>query len=186
MTQSKVIIFPTDTVYGIGASIYDSQGMDKIYQIKKRDKSKPLAVLCADINQIESIAYVTDKARKLINEFLPGPLTVILKSKECILDTFKGDTVGVRIPDYDVALEILKENGPMATTSVNESGMPSINNYNEIIREYSNVVDEIHKPSDCATSSLASTVVLIDESGVKILRQGAITCKMIEKCLEEE
>lgn len=186
MTQSKVIIFPTDTVYGIGASIYDVEGMDKIYQIKKRDKSKPLAVLCADIDQIESIAYVTDKARKLISKFLPGPLTVILKSKECILDTFNGETVGVRIPNYDVALEILKENGPMATTSVNESGMPSINNYNEIIREYSDLVNEIYKPSDCATSSLASTVVLIDEFGVKILRQGAITCEMIEKCLEEE
>ena len=186
MIQSKVIIFPTDTVYGIGTSIYDSKGMDKIYQIKKRDRSKPLAVLCANIEQIESIAYVTDEARKLINKFLPGPLTVILKSKECILETFKGETVGVRIPNYDVALEILKENGPMATTSVNESGMPSINNYNEIVKDYSNLVDEIYKPSSCATSSLASTVVLVTDNGINVVREGAITYEMIKKCLEEE
>lgn len=186
MTQNKVIIFPTDTVYGIGASIYDSLGMDRIYEIKHRDKSKPLAVLCANIEQIESIAYVTDEARKLINTFLPGPLTVILKSKDSILETFKGETVGVRIPNYDVALDILNEYGPMATTSVNESGMPSINNYNEIVSEYSNLVDEIYKPSNCATSSLASTVVMINEDDVKVLRQGAITKEMIEKCIEEK
>ncbi len=185
MTQSKVIIFPTDTVYGIGASVYDTKGMDKIYEIKHRDKSKPLAVLCADIDQIEEIAYVTDEARKLINKFLPGPLTVILKSKDSIKDTFKGETVGVRIPNYDVALEILKENGPMATTSVNESGMPSINNYNEIVIDYSKLVDAIYKPSNCATSSLASTVVLIKENDIKILREGAITAKMIKECLQK-
>ncbi len=185
MTQSKVIIFPTDTVYGIGASVYDTKGMDKIYDIKHRDKSKPLAVLCADINQIEEIAYVTDEARKLINKFLPGPLTVILKSKDSIKGTFKGETVGVRIPNYDVALEILKENGPMATTSVNESGMPSINNYNEIVKDYSKLVDAIYKPSNCVTSSLASTVVLIKDNDIKILREGAITSEMIKECLQK-
>ena len=187
MIQNKVIIFPTDTVYGIGASIYDVEGMDRIYEIKHRDRSKPLAVLCANIEQIESIAYVSDNARKLINKFLPGGLTIILKSKPSILETFKGETVGVRIPNYDIALDILSLYGPMATTSVNESGKPSINNYNEIVKDYANVVDEIHKPSNCETSSLASTVVLItDTNEVKILREGAITKEMIEKCIKEE
>ena len=80
--MNKLIIFPTDTVYGIGCSIYDIYNIDRIYDIKKRDKSKPLACLCASLEQIKSIAYVNDLAIKLINKYLPGGLTLILKSKE--------------------------------------------------------------------------------------------------------
>ena len=68
--MNKLIIFPTDTVYGIGCSIYDIYNIDKIYEIKKRDKSKPLACLCASLEQIESIAYVDELASKLINKYL--------------------------------------------------------------------------------------------------------------------
>ena len=81
----RVIIFPTDTVYGIGTQILDLEGIEKIYQIKHRPKEKPLACLCANLKQIEDIAYVSDDARKLIKEFLPGGLTLILKTKEDIL-----------------------------------------------------------------------------------------------------
>ena len=183
--NDKVLIFPTDTVYGIGASIYSKNGMDKIYKIKNRPYSKPLAVLCADLTQIDEIAYLTDEARKLINAFLPGALTIILKSKECIKNSFGHDTVGVRIPKYNLALNILKENGPMATTSVNESGMPSINDYNEIVDTYNKDVDMIYPPSGEETSSLASTVVDITNGEVKVLRVGAITKEMIEEVLKK-
>jgi len=186
MIQNRVLIFPTDTVYGIGASIYDKEGMDRIYKIKNRPLSKPLAVLCANLDQIEEICYLTDDARKLINKFLPGPLTVILKSKESILDTFGHETVGVRIPNYKIALNILLENGPMATTSVNESGQPSMNNYNEIKETYDELVEGIFPPDGEATSSLASTVVDITSGKPQVLREGAITLTMIENCLKEK
>lgn len=185
MKNNYVIIFPTDTVYGIGASIYDKDGMDRIYKIKNRPYSKPLAVLCANLEQIEDICYVSDDARKLINAFLPGPLTIILKSKEKVKDTFGHDTIGIRIPNYKLAREILEKEGAFATTSVNESGMPSLNDYTKIKAEYSTLVDYIYAPTGEKTSSLASTVVDLTGDKPCVLRAGAITSEMINDTLSK-
>lgn len=183
--ENKVLIFPTDTVYGIGASVYDKKGIDRIYKIKKRDRNKPLAVLCANLNQIEEIGFLTSDARKLIDKFLPGPLTLIIKAKDNIIKSMGIETVGVRIPNYDLALEILNEFGPLATTSVNESGEPSINDYEQIINEYSNCVDKIYSPSNQKIARLASSVLDITSNEIEILRQGAITKEEIERVLNE-
>lgn len=171
--MNKLIIFPTDTVYGIGCSIYDIYNIDRIYEIKKRDKSKPLACLCADLNQIESIAYVDELAIKLIKEFLPGGLTLVLKSKENIKELIGYETIGVRIPACDIALDILKEFGPMLTTSVNDSGEAPINEYEQIIKKYSNVVDKIYPPFE-GSSNVSSTVIKIVDGKIELLREGNI------------
>ena len=114
--MNKVLIFPTDTVYGMGVSIYDKEGQDAIYQIKGRPANKRLSVLCASLEDVEKIAVLTDDAIKLINHYMPGALTIILKSKEEIVSNYIYDTIAVRIPNHPVALRVLKENGPMATT----------------------------------------------------------------------
>ena len=85
--MKKIIIFPTDTVYGIGCSVFDKTSIKKIYEIKHRPIDKPLAVLCANISQIDSIAYLNDKAKRLINKYLPGPLTIIIKAKDNIKES---------------------------------------------------------------------------------------------------
>lgn len=185
MKTNYVIIFPTDTVYGIGASIYDVEGMQRIYKIKNRPLSKPLAVLCASLNQIEEICYLTDDARTLINKYLPGPLTVILKAKDKVKETFGHDTIGVRIPNYKLAREILTEEGAFATTSVNESGKPSMNNYLDIKKDYEKLVDKIYAPTGEATSSVASTVVDLTSDTPNVLREGAITREMILNLLSK-
>lgn len=176
--MSKVIIFPTDTVYGIGTPIFDIEGINRIYEIKKRPKDKPLACLCADLKQIESIAYLNDKAIKLIKEFLPGPLTLILKSKEDVLNKIGYKTIGVRIPNSKIALDILKENGPMLTTSVNESGKVALNEYNDIKKNYNDLVDYIYN-TDRKSSNIASTVVMIEDDSFKVLREGQISLEEI-------
>ena len=172
--MSKVIIFPTDTVYGIGTPIFDVEGIKRIYDIKKRPKEKPLACLCANLEQIKSIAYLNDKAIKLINEFLPGALTLILKSKEEVFEKIGYKTIGVRIPNSKIALDILKENGPMLTTSVNESGSVPLNEYDDIKKNYNDLVDYIYN-TDRQSSNIASTVVLIDGDSIKVLRAGEIS-----------
>lgn len=177
--NNYVIIFPTDTVYGIGASIYDSLGQSRIYEIKHRPLNKPLAVLCANKEQITNIAYVTDEAIKLIDAFLPGPLTLILRSKPEVKKATGLDTIGVRIPKYSVALEILEKYGPMSTTSVNESGEKSLNDYEEIKTSYGHLVDDLYAPSDEPTSSKPSTVVDVTSDTPKVLREGAITFDQI-------
>lgn len=182
--MNKLLIFPTDTVYGIGCSIYDRASQMKIYKIKNRPLDKPLAVLCSSIEQIEEIAYLNDEARKLINAFLPGPFTLILKAKENICDIVGFDTVGVRIPNSTLALKILNEIGPMTTTSVNDSGSVALNDYETIYSKYKDLVDEIYKP--CGESSnLASTVVKIENDNIKILREGAIKLADIKEILNK-
>ena len=179
--MSKVIIFPTDTVYGIGTPIFDTEGIDRIYEIKKRPRTKPLACLCANLEQIESIAFVDENAKKLINKFLPGALTLILNAKDEVKIKIGYNTIGVRIPNNQIALDILKENGPMLTTSVNESGLVPLNEYEDIKRQYNDLVDKIYD-TNTTSSNISSTVVLIDGE-VKILREGQIKKEEIEKII---
>lgn len=178
--MSKVIIFPTDTVYGIGTPIFDVEGIKRIYDIKKRPKDKPLACLCANLEQIKSIAYLNEKAIKLINKFLPGALTLILNAKEEVVNKIGYKTIGVRIPNCDIALKILKENGPMLTTSVNESGHVPLNEYDDIKRDYNDLVDYIYD-TNTHSSNISSTVVLINDNEFKILRAGEITLDDLNK-----
>lgn len=176
--MSKVLIFPTDTVYGIGASIYDEEGQKRIYEIKHRDRNKPLAVLCANLEQIKEIAVVSPLAEKLINKFLPGAVTFILPAKDNIKKIMGIPTIGVRIPNSKLALEILTNEGPMATTSVNESGEKPLDTYEEIASKYANQVEKIYEKIE-ASSSQASTVIDVTGDGFKVLREGAITLKMV-------
>lgn len=180
----KILIFPTDTVYGIGCSVFDKEGMEKIYEIKHRPKDKPLACLCANMKQIDEIAYLNDKARKIINVFMPGALTLILKAKENVKKITGFDTIGVRIPNSKIALKILIENGAMLTTSVNESGKMSLNDYNQIVDEYGKLVDKVYKPNGEKSSNKASTVLSIINGEIKILREGEITLEEIKNVLK--
>lgn len=180
----RVIIFPTDTVYGIGTQIKDLEGIQRIYEIKHRPKEKPLACLCANLEQIESIAYVSDEARALIKEFLPGGLTLILKTKEDIANVIGYPTIGVRIPNHPTAIKILEENGPMLTTSVNESGAVPLNEYDEIYKEYHNLVDKIYT-NDRDSLNLASTVILLTTNELKVLREGPIKLDDILRVLKK-
>lgn len=180
--MGKLIIFPTDTVYGIGCGIFDLDSIEKIYQIKKRTKDKPLACLCASLEQINEIAYVDDKATKLIEAFLPGPLTLILKSKESVIEKIGYETIGVRIPNSKIALKLLSKMGPMLTTSVNDSGLLPINKYEEIIEKYGNLVDEIYPPIS-NISCVASTVLYYINGEFKLLREGEISLTQIENVL---
>lgn len=171
--MSKVIIFPTDTVYGIGTPIYDLEGIERIYKIKNRSKNKPLACLCASLDQIEKIAILDERSRMLINKYLPGGLTLILKSTDEVNEKIGYKTIGVRIPKHEIALNILKENGPMLTTSVNDSGSVPLNEYDDIYVKYSSLVDKIYK-TNSSSSNVSSTVVSCVGEKLVVLRQGEV------------
>lgn len=174
--NGEVIIFPTDTVYGIGCKFNDTLAKKKIIDIKQRDPFKKIAVLCANLEQIEELCFVDDKSRRIIDAFLPGPLTIILKGKEY-------DTIGVRIPNNEIALKILSDNGPMSTTSVNISGCEPINDPSEIRDKYSSVVSHIYI-DDNPKLSMQSSTVLDMTNGLQILREGAISLEDIKKVLQ--
>lgn len=169
--MNNVIIFPTDTVYGMGVSVYDVEGQREIYRIKGRPANKRLSVLCASLEDIEKIAIVSEDARKLIEKYMPGNLTIILKAKEEIISEYIYDTVAVRIPKHPLALRILRGNGPMATTSVNVSGEAPMNNYYEIVEKFSNEVFYIY-PNAEEISGVSSTIVDLTVEPYKLIREG--------------
>ena len=167
----EVIIFETDTVYGIGCLVSSKLGVEKIYNIKKRDGNKPLAVLCADMDQVKSVVNDFELGEMLGKKHWPGALTLIFPKKDVIGDfiTSGYNTVGVRIPNDEIALSILKTFGPMAVTSLNLSTEPAILTYKEA-RVYIDQVDYLVEGKDL--SSLSSTVY--DCINKKVLRQGEI------------
>lgn len=171
--MNKLLIFPTDTVYGIGCGIFDKKNIDKIYDIKHRPRSKPLACLCANLKQIQTIAYIGEKEQKIIENLMPGALTIILKAKDNVKEVTGFDTIGVRIPNSKTAQSILLENGPMLTTSVNESEERPLNSYEEIYEKYNDVVDKIYSSNE-PSSAISSTVVSLLNGDIQILREGQI------------
>ena len=169
--KDEVIVFQTDTVYGVGCLINSEAGVNKIYEIKKREKRNPLAVLCSNIEQVKGIVENFNLGEKYALKYWPGALTLIYPKKDIISDyiTSGFTTVGVRIPSDKIALKILEKFGPMAVTSLNLSKEPPILKYTETLA-FNNDVDYIVEGTDL--SSISSTVY--DVVNQKVLRQGTI------------
>ena len=169
--QEKVVVFPTDTVYGIGTIWTDYVGIEKIYDIKKRDGRKPLAVLAYSFEQIKDyIEIVNNSTIDLVNKYWPGAVTFIFKKK--VNFDYPLETIAFRIPNSTTALEILRKFGPLATTSVNLSGEEPINNPTDIEKKFPNI-DYIVSDKE-EFSSVSSTIVDLTTKEIKILRQGEI------------
>jgi len=183
--KENIVSFPTDTVYGIGANLFNNQAIHKIYVTKHRPGNKPLAVLCADKTQmLEVVKEIPIEIEKLINRFMPGPLTVILPKKDEVpfFVTSNLETVGVRIPNHPAAIELLKTIGPMATTSANLSGCDSLNEAKDVIAILGEDIDIIIEGE--TQLKVPSTVVEIKNGKINIIREGLITKAMIEEILK--
>lgn len=187
LDEDKLIVFPTETVYGIAGNALNVEVIDKLFQAKKRDYSKPFSLMLSDINKIKDIAYVSADEEKIINKFMPGPITLILKKKDCISDlaTASRDTVGVRIPDHFIALSILKSiDYPLATSSANISGRSNNSDITDIINDLANYVDIFIK-GNISSNLLASTVAQIKDNEINILRSGIISEYDIEEVIRK-
>lgn len=169
--KDEIIVFQTDTVYGLGCLIDSRFGVNKIYEIKKRENKSPLAVLCANIDQVKDIVNGFDMGEEYALSHWPGALTLIYPKKDVIGDFITSGlkSVGVRIPNDPIALSILEKFGPMAVTSLNISSKPPILNFQDTL-SFDKDVDYIVKGSNL--SSISSTVY--DVVNKKVLRQGTI------------
>ncbi|MFP4078523.1 MAG: L-threonylcarbamoyladenylate synthase [Bacillota bacterium] len=170
--EGKVIIFKTDTVYGIGALLNDEAAIERIYAIKKRDKKNPLAVLVDNEETARRLVKEPSKVLPFMRKYWPGALTLVTRKSDEVSDsvTRGKDTVGIRMPDDPDALSILSHFGPMAVTSLNLSSEPPVLNYQDALA-FKASVDYIVKGNDL--DSIASTVYDVDRDVV--LRQGSIT-----------
>ena len=180
-----VIAYPTETVYGLGASVFNDNAIRRIYRIKKRLATKGLLVATSNIDQIETISFINKTAKKIIENFLPGPLTIILFKKEIISNELTGnkDTIGIRIPDNKFALEIIEKTGPITSTSANISNKPPAKNALDVREQLGDSVDYIFDGGECK-SGLPSTILDIsDENLPRILRKGNIEKETLENFL---
>ena len=185
IASGNLIVYPTETVYGIGADIFNPVAVKNVYLAKNRPFDMALSVAVSDKKMMEEIAVLDDNADKLLKAFLPGPLTIIIEKKPGVSDiiTAMSKKVGIRIPDHPVALEIIKRTGPIVATSANLHSNPDATTIDEAVKDLgSNVSTYV----DSGPSELKkpSTIVWIMDGQVEIVRQGAISIKQIEEVLK--
>ena len=186
LKNGGIAAFPTDTVYGLGAVFSDAEAVRKIFRAKGRPENKPLSILVSDPKEVQLLAEeISDDAKKLMKAFWPGALTLIFRKKQSAMIpdevTAGGDTIGVRMPDSDVAVQVIREAGkPLAAPSANLSGHRSASKAEEVIEDLNGRVDLIIDGGDCPVG-ISSTVLDVSGEEIRILREGTITADMIKE-----
>jgi len=173
MVSGGVIIYPTDTIYGLGANAFNQEAVKKIYEIKDRDFDKPLSVSVSSINDLLLIAEIRSEHRNLVLDKLPGPFTFVLYKTSVIPDNYISSSkkIGVRIPDCKIAIE-LSQIFPITSTSANLSSKDTLETPKKIAKQLNGDVDLAIDIGPLA-SKKASTVADLTKKDIKILRQGA-------------
>ena len=178
-----IVVFPTETVYGIGVNGLNEKALKKLCEVKQRPLNKPISLL---VNSIEMINQLTKNITKLeyalMKEFFPGPLTIILQKKDIVPDilTANSDTVGIRMPSNKVTLKLIEYAGvPIATPSANLSGKPTGTNFKDVIKDFDGKADYFIDGKISKTGT-ASTIVKVTNGIPHILRQGPITEEQIK------
>lgn len=181
--DGKLVLFPTETVYGIGADGLNEKAVKEIFIAKGRAQDNPLILHVSSIEMVDTIAKdITDLEKKLMDKFFPGPLTIVFKKKEIVPASVVAnlDTVCIRMPSNPVAHDLIElSNTPIAAPSANISGKPSGTNINDIFEEFDGKVDYILDGGD-AKIGLESTIVRVIDNEIHILRPGGITKKDLE------
>lgn len=184
LNEGEIVAFPTDTVYGLGTNAFYSPGIIKLFEAKGRDANKAIAVL---IGSIEQIAQLTDEpspiVRKLIDQFWPGGLTIVLPKKKDLPELLSaGSSIGIRMPNHPVAIDLLQKFGPLATTSANLSGMNNPHDAGDVLRQLNGRVPLILDGGSCP-GGIPSTVVDCSTDEIRILRPGTISLEQIKEVL---
>ena len=181
LRQGGVIIYPTDTTYGLGCDIYNKKGIKKIFQIKQRDSRKPFSFICSDLAEISNYAQVSNFAFKIMKRHLPGPYTFVLDATKIVPDALstKQKTVGVRIPENNICQEIVRQLGhPLVTTSANISGEATPQDPKLIDSEMGRMVDMVIDGG--ISLGEASTVISLVDDHIEVLREGSGDISWIE------
>ena len=174
LKQGGVIADPTDTTYGIGCSIFNKKGLERIYQIKQRDKRKPFSFICSDISEVSAYTKLSNLGFKILKRYLPGQYTFVLPAAREVPDllTTKQKTVGIRITRNQICQAIVKSLGaPLVTTSANVSGEDPVGDPFTIDQQFGRVLDMVVDGGMLATD-VSSVISLIDDT-VMVIREGA-------------
>lgn len=176
LLSGGLVAFPTDTVYGVGSLAYHQQAIESIYVAKDRPMEKAIPVLIGDnedlIKVAEEIPYF---AMRLIDRFWPGPLTILVPKKPTLPEAISAtSTVGVRVPDHDIARGLLRLAGPMAVTSANISGQPSPTTADQVYTQLNGRIAMILDGGE-TPGGIPSTLVDCTGDQIQVLREGPIS-----------
>ena len=173
LRDGGVIIYPTDTVYGLGCDLSNKRGIERIYEIKRRNKKRPLSFVCSDLKHISQYALVTDYAYKTMKRFLPGPYTFILEASRLVPKIIlpKRPTTGIRVPANEICLALIRELGqPIISTSVSNEQGEILNNPQDIERKFGHCVDLVID-GGILVSEPSSVISLVGDQ-VEVIRTG--------------
>jgi len=177
------VVFPTETVYGLGADAFNANACKKIFEAKNRPADNPLIVTVSNLDMVKKVAYIDDDLLNKMKKVWPGPLTLLLKKKNVIPDivTSGMDTVCVRFPDNKIALKLIEEAGvPVAAPSANLATRPSIIDSKDAIKDLNNRVDVIIDAGR-VKYGVESTILNVTKNPYELLRPGAFSVEDIEK-----
>ncbi|MCG3220541.1 MAG: threonylcarbamoyl-AMP synthase [Candidatus Heimdallarchaeota archaeon] len=184
--EGEIIAFPTDTLYGLGCNVFDENAIRNLFEIKSRDLAKPINVLIGSKEQLSYVAEkIPDITNKIIKEFWPGDLTLILHKKSEIPNILTNgiDTIGVRMPNNEVTLRLICEiDKPLATTSANISGKPSITNAIQILENFK---DKIPLILDGGESKIGkeSTIISLVTEPPSVIRLGSLSIEKLKRVI---
>ncbi len=171
-TPGGVVVMPTDTVYGLIGRAFDKEAVDRIYTLKSRTPGKPLIVLIADMSDLDKFSIKLDDADKMIiKKIWPGPFSVAIEMNEAFSYLSSNGKLAVRLPDNDLLREIIRQTGPLVAPSANLQAMPTATTIEEAKQYFGEMVD-LYVDSGEILEGEPSTLITIENGGIKILRQG--------------
>ena len=186
LSRGGLVAFPTDTVYGVGAMVFNEDAVERLFTTKIRDRSKAIPVLLSQVRDLNRVAqHVPPPAWRLAGAFWPGPLSMVVPKAPAVPDvvTAGGPTVAVRIPNHSLARRLIQRaRSPLATTSANLSGHPDSITADEVEAALGDAVDLLLDGGSCP-GALASTVIDLTVSPPKVLRWGSIRWEDMEPLL---
>jgi tRNA threonylcarbamoyl adenosine modification protein (Sua5/YciO/YrdC/YwlC family) len=174
LEKGGIIAYPTDTTYGIGCSIFNKRGIERIYLLKQREKKKPFSFICSNISEVARYSKVSNYSFKILKRYLPGPYTFVLNASSVVPDLLvtKQKTVGIRIPNNKICLALVEQLGhPIITTSANISGEEPIGDPFQVEQEMGKKLDLVIN-GGTLSANVSSVISLIDDIPV-VLRKGA-------------
>lgn len=183
--QGQVVSFPTETVYGLGVIFDLEDAFERLVKVKNRRPDKPFTLMLSSKEEVKQYGYVNDKIQKVINEFMPGEITLLIKPKENLFPwvTLNSKYIGIRVSGKKEVCQMIKEVGkPMLVTSANISSQPAAINFEETYKIFNGKIPTIVKGN--TSSNTPSTIVICDDS-LSLVREGNISFDQIIKVWEE-
>jgi len=181
-----LVVYPTDTVYGLGCDPFNIEAVKRVFKVKG-DRRKPLPILASDVQRVKEIAHLSKEAEKVAKRFWPGPLTVVVPQKLALppLVTCNTDSVGVRVPKHDSALQLIRLSGGLLVgTSANKTGAKPPKTAQEVAKQLGEEVDIILDEGPVPLG-VSSSVVDFTGTEPKLVRKGPVKLRDIQNVLRE-